>query len=698
MDSPYEKLQGYRDRGLLDERQLDALSRYEKRKKYGQIKELADAGKLSPEQMERFGGINPEAFGKVRTGGHAFGRGALKEATLSAADEIGGFVKGVFSSDTIGDATDKIRAGDALAELEHPDAFIGGQVAGGVASTAIPGAPVLRAAATGGKMLPRIAASIGLGGATEGVRAFNAGEGGAESRTEQVPFGATVGGVGGAAAVPIGAIAGNIGARMRGIVRGSGVPGKNNETVDELLNAFDRDERGAIGRLDPQDAATTDLEALRFGRQRYADVGEHIRSEAGQLAKFGDEAVPADIGGEIQTLAEGATRQGHTFNPVLARITRNRAHGKQGRIDETFETNIGEIAEASKLRDDLVLGKKDLGQGYETLFDTNTDPLSVESLYNSLGEASSQSGRITRGVIDKHRKDLEPFLKSGIPPRTLHNMLTDLSTEIDHLKASNYGPQAAQVLKQVEGYHNILNKVPGYAKLRSSYGKLSDMEGALDAGTQALSANKDRLSPAKLAQQYEEYSPEQRTAFIAGIREALDKTAGTTAGAEDMASRAARNKWNRETLSTVFGPDKGEEIATKLAREETFDTVNTAIQTAAKQSSTHDVNARLRSLNSKRLASGGNILGRVREKIKPSSRRPGGLLGPGPVDAPRSREDRLTDQILDFMSAQGGDRDTLLEALAREAERRSKPSITEELMRAIAETGTRSLATTGNIR
>jgi hypothetical protein len=80
-------------------------------------------------------------------------RGLAQELTFGFADEIAGGLESLFTSKTYQQARDESRANYAKAESDNPVAYGAGQVAGGLASLAIPvGGAIGRAASTGAKV------------------------------------------------------------------------------------------------------------------------------------------------------------------------------------------------------------------------------------------------------------------------------------------------------------------------------------------------------------------------------------------------------------------------------------------------------------------------------------------------------------------------------------------------------------------
>lgn len=102
------------------------------------------------------------------TGWESAGRGALQEATLGTADEIAGGIGALgslFSDEKLVDAytriRDESRAANKAAEEANPNAYLAGQVGGGLATVVLPGGAALKGAGA----LAKIANAAKVGGA-----------------------------------------------------------------------------------------------------------------------------------------------------------------------------------------------------------------------------------------------------------------------------------------------------------------------------------------------------------------------------------------------------------------------------------------------------------------------------------------------------------------------------------------------------
>lgn len=135
-------------------------------------------------------------------------RGAAQAATLGNADELTGLAESAFTDKTYEQARDESRANYAAAEAAHPIAYGAGGLAGGVATSFIPGLNV-----GAGATLAEVAGKMGLAGAIGGVGSSEADllHGDVAGVAKDAAVGGVVGAGLGAAAHGAGKLIGRIG-------------------------------------------------------------------------------------------------------------------------------------------------------------------------------------------------------------------------------------------------------------------------------------------------------------------------------------------------------------------------------------------------------------------------------------------------------------------------------------------------------
>ncbi len=129
--------------------------------------------------------------------------GGVNMATLGAADEATGLVKGLMTAPGEGTfregyegGRDAVRAEHDRLREEESGPYTAGQILGGAATLAIPGS-TLATASRGTKLAPRIARSAAEGVAIGGAYGFNEGQG-VEDRLNRAGAGGALGGIVGA--------------------------------------------------------------------------------------------------------------------------------------------------------------------------------------------------------------------------------------------------------------------------------------------------------------------------------------------------------------------------------------------------------------------------------------------------------------------------------------------------------------------
>jgi hypothetical protein len=118
----------------------------------------------------------------------SFGRAALQSATLGSSDEITGAVESLFTGKTYKQARDESRAANKKAQEDNPKTYMGGSVAGGVATAFV---PVLNAA-KGATLAAKIGKGV-LAGGLDSLGMSDA-ENFSGQQLKDVGFGSLVGG------------------------------------------------------------------------------------------------------------------------------------------------------------------------------------------------------------------------------------------------------------------------------------------------------------------------------------------------------------------------------------------------------------------------------------------------------------------------------------------------------------------------
>jgi hypothetical protein len=164
--------------------------------------------KFTPDPPAPGGAANPYAgltYQEDQAPGslEALGRGALQGATLGFGDELGGLVESMFGPKSYEQYRDEIRANNNAAQAAHPYLYGGGELAGGLATSVVPGLGAIEGAGA----LGTVAHAAALGGIS-GIGASDASNLGGIAK--DAAEGAVAGGVTGAFAHGAGKLIGGM--------------------------------------------------------------------------------------------------------------------------------------------------------------------------------------------------------------------------------------------------------------------------------------------------------------------------------------------------------------------------------------------------------------------------------------------------------------------------------------------------------
>ena len=712
MSDPYAFLEEAEKKGHLRPDQVEQFKIIKKRRAFKSLMKMKDEGKLSDEQSAMLGQIDPQKFAGSTTRGGAIARGAVDEASLGFADEVGGFVRGALTDTDIPAATNQIRASSAIAEENRPGSYLGGQIAGGVGSALIPGSAALRIARAGGGIGKRIGASAAAGAATEGVRGFgHAQDVGNDYRALQEQFlnrmrgaagAAPAGGLIGAAAPVVGRGVEKVAGKIGRAVAGSKIPGAGRRTAEELLDVVLRD-KAATGRNLTADAA-------KPGAGQSDAVLPSLR-------RMGNESTLADAGGDYQLLAAEAARVAGPENPALARVMTDRAAGAPTRISNELDKNIAPTGTAAKMADRLDARRRTISQQYDEVLG-NSGPVDASGLASSIARDANFAGPKIMPILRKYHGALTER-GDAVPAKTLHNIRSDFASEIQQMQSRGDNAQAAALSRLLPRFDAALDDVPGYRQVRESYGKELGTRDAIEAGRGAFRGT-NRPSSQEFAAQHAARSPDEQRHFRYGMREALDRSAGTNKRGQQGLAALMEQRFNRDTLTGALPPKASRNILDRLGTESTFEGTNKAIASATKSGNRAHFASGLAESNkgtpSMPMQMGVSLLNRLIDasKLSPRRRSLNDVAGRydsrsdfrlGRVDdrttaaAENAIKNRgMANQLVNVFSQQGKGRDSVIEGLLRQMSSNERRALEALIAGQVAEQGVRSTAPMFNLR
>ena len=505
------------------------------------LEELEAAGTIRPAEQAALDalrgqqGANTDTIGRT---GAAY-RGLSGGVTLNARDNI---------ADLFGGDGDAIRANDAAARAAYPDEFGKGNIAGGVASMALPGVGVGKAA----QGLPTILKALAYGT----VGAINGGISGFMDET------------GGGAGFTGPDLANRLDNAKMPAAFGAGVG-----FAAPLAAAG----TGALARLlanRAQDIGDVGARAVSRIRPAFADTAAPGGDVAAYLRSLGDEGIIADVPGPMQSQAMGLAAMQGRGGAELSRAVNDRALGAGQRITQTMDTGItGPNAAFDMRRANALERSSKLGPEYDAAL-AYPNQVSVMPILNAMDPNAVGAQASTMQMLMRNLGlDLKPGqqpVDTFINPAKLHNIRSDLSGTIsERVQAGNkqFGAQTTPTLNAIDG---VLDTIPGYKDARTGYANNMAMDRAVDDGQEALRGGRATASsPAEFQVQFDKLSDAQKDAFRAGMRRDIAGLMGTAKNDAAAAWQEFGKTWNEDKLRIALGAD-AEPIINRLKAEKVF--------------------------------------------------------------------------------------------------------------------------------
>ena len=505
------------------------------------LERLEAAGTIRPAEQAALDalrgqqGANTDTIGRT---GAAY-RGLSGGVTLNARDNI---------ADLFGGDGNAIRANDAAARAAYPDEFGKGNIAGGVASMALPGVGVGKAA----QGLPTILKALAYGT----VGAINGGISGFMDET------------GGGAGFTGPDLANRLDNAKMPAAFGAGVG-----FAAPLAAAG----TGALARLlanRAQDIGDVGARAVSRIRPAFADTAAPGGDVAAYLRSLGDEGIIADVPGPMQSQAMGLAAMQGRGGAELSRTVNDRALGAGPRITQTMDANItGPNAAFDLQRANAAQRSSVLGPAYDAAL-AYPKMLPVGGVNRALDPYSVGDVRTSADGI---RSDLMtgvdatgPASALNAPAPLLHNIRSGLSGRIDEKITAGNKQFAAQTMPQLDALDAVLDTVPGYKAARTGYGDNMAMDRAIEDGRAALQGGRmTASSPAEFQVQFDKLSDAQKDAFRAGMRRDIAGLMGTAKNDAASAWQEFGKTWNEDKLRIALGAD-AEPIINRLKAEKVF--------------------------------------------------------------------------------------------------------------------------------
>lgn len=491
------------------------------------------------------------AAGQPGDASAAVGRGMLNGVPivgpylLSGAEHAAAGIRSLKNDTKFSDELKNVQGFSEATAAAHPNAELGGEIAGGVVGTlpAIAAAPAAFGAGTAA--LPvRAGLSMATGGAIGG--ADTAARGG---DVQQIEKGAALGAGLGAAAPVAGAVVG--------------------KAVGAVVNRATSGENRLLQRAMTADALTPDTAQARLAELgdagMLADLGPNLQRQAGALA-----ATP----GEAQQVVRGAIA--------------DRMQGAGARTTEAADRALGQPQDAISTMDRLIQERR---AAAEPLYlDAYTKPMPqngrVDAALNTpAGQAAWKKAEMLASNEGIPIDPTKPTVRAlDLTKRALDDMVDSAQRSGNKNEARVLGGVKNLLLSGVDAV------VPEYAAAREAFASHAALQDAFEAG-QALFERK--TTPGQIAQMMKGMSDGERELMQEGARSALADLMGTARNDALKARQTFDQGYNREKLGQLIGKDQADALISDLGNEATFartqDVVTGNSETAARAAAMQEI-------------------------------------------------------------------------------------------------------------
>lgn len=338
-----------------------------------------------------------------------------------------------------------------------------------------------------------------------------------------------------------------------------------------------------------------------LGRAAGADAIDDI---GGRMAAMGPDAMPMDLGPNLQRQAGAlAATPGRNQEVVRSAITQRQA-GSGGRIAGALDDALGQTVDTVAVADDIIAKRSAAAKplydaAYSKPVNFTTD---LEDLLKrpSVGKALSKAKGLAadEGIASKQWFATVADDGSVTIVNTPDMRQLDLTKRAldDMISAAQRGGSnnEARILTQTKNklVEMMDAAAPEYKQARAAF---SGPAAVLDAMEEGRGAFKNNMTPNQLRTQMMKMGEAEKEAYTQGARAAVADIMGTARN-DALAARTAFMKgYNKEKLELIVGKDQAAKMLQSLDAESAFtrtrDVVTGNSETAARLSAQADVGA-----------------------------------------------------------------------------------------------------------
>lgn len=469
----------------------------------------------------------------------------------------------------------ELRGVNAQAMADNPVSYLGGGLAGGLATAPLYGgasAPVART-------LGQRAMAGASAGAVQGA-AYGYGSGQGDQRMQSAVGGMALGGaVGGAvgAAAPVVSNA----VRAAGRAADAFIPEPGTMTTSAMVGGLPR-AGGGGGRSVPPRARDPVSEQLAKLAEREGVTPEQLDEMLKQAAADPRGRVMADLLGENAVTRAGTLAElpGRT-KPLAQRTMEARTSGQLERLQRDVDAVAGGQSVAQSAEDIAAQFKQASETLYQPALARPINPAAVPRLEAIMRRLPPRvTERVATLIDDLARYDgVDP--QSFTPAQRIHYIKMALDASIDGMKREGLDSVSLRGLTRlkrdfltaIEGDEaaGIPAAIPGYKQARMTWGGISEAQDALEtgqkvfAGTQGAAAD---AAPDMIAADVRNYSEAAKAMFEVGVRSAVRGLlqSADKGGASNVAA-VFRSTARRNILRSALGRERADKLIAAMDEE-----------------------------------------------------------------------------------------------------------------------------------
>lgn len=553
-------------------------------------------------------------------------RGFAQGATFNLADELRAALLAMSSGSEYGTELEKYRGRDRSAQASYPSEFNKGEFVGIGASSMIPFG-IAGKAKQGLGVMKNAARMAVAGGSTAAMQTFGRGEGGFIPRVKQSLLPTAIGAVTGGGASLLARGGGNLARYATG--GGDNIAGLSPRAASKMVGAT---------------------------RRHAASGGEDIQQ---YLSRLGPEGTLADVPGAMQTRAVGLAGMPGEGGDLVNRTLNARARQGGERMQRITTDVLGDPLDAAAARAGTTAARRDVGSPLYRAALSYEPRIDVTDVSNSFKSLVANSGPDTGAVLSRFSKPLSG--SKGMTAAKLHAIRSDLSDAAAVARRAGNTKQSRVLGGALEELDGVLDQVPGYAKARATWSSISDIDDALIAGRTALAGGPTTAqSPTDLIADFNAMKPDEKSAYIKGVREYIASIMGTSPNELGAIKRVIGKDWNKQKLAAIIGDDDAGRLFNAIDSEHTFTATRGVVSAGAKTNMAQEATGDLADI-----------------------RAPDTLRRPGPLKRLKIGADEAGNAVIDaltsgrttaanidmgrILSAQGAERDKIVSALLRKA-------------------------------